>query len=80
MDIVTISIGAVFCVYGLYTGFARVKAPEKLTKLQSMKDKFGAGAGTAIHTLAYSVLPILFAALVINAGKNGVSIMQFLGL
>lgn len=77
MDLVTVSSGVVIIMYGVFTLALRVKAPEKFAKLEAMRDKFGHGVGTAIHTTAYSVLPVLLGGLMVRAGVNGVSLMQF---
>jgi hypothetical protein len=77
VDIITVSIGVIIAAFGVYTFYARIKSPEIFGKLQAMKDKFGPASGTAIHTIAYSILPMILGGLVINAGLNGVSIMQF---
>lgn len=80
MDLITVSIGAVVIGFGFYTLYARIKTPEKLGKLQAMREKFGKGIGTTIHTTAYSVIPLVFGSFIVNAGLNGVSIMQFIAV
>jgi len=44
-----------------------------------MKDKFGNGAGTLIHTIAYSLIPIGAGAALIWSGHKGISISQIVG-
>lgn len=78
MDIVTISAGAIVIIFGIYTFYARIKTPDKLAKLQAMQEKFGKGVGTTVHTIAYSVLPVIFGGILVNSGLNGVSLMQFI--
>ena len=64
---------------GIYTIYSREKYPHKLGKLQAMKDKFGNGAGTLIHTIAYSLIPIGAGAALIWSGHKGISISQIVG-
>ena len=80
MDFVTIGLGVVIILFGLYTWIMRIKSPEKFGKLKAMKDKFGSTAGQTIHTIAYTVMPVLFGIVVIRAGINGLSIMQFIAM
>lgn len=78
MDVVTIGIGGVICLYGIYTLTMRTRSPEKLGKLTAMKDKFGDSTGMAIHIVAYTVVPIVMGIIVTFAGFNGLSILGIL--
>jgi hypothetical protein len=78
MDIVTVVVGALICLYGLYTLVMRIKSPEKFVKLKAMKEKFGNSAGNIIHIIAYTVAPIVFGAIVIVSGLNGLSILDII--
>ena len=78
MDLTTISVGAVLCLYGLFTWITRVKNPEGFAKLNAMKVKFGKTTGTAIHVLAYSVLPIILGIMLVLAGFKGVSLLDMI--
>jgi hypothetical protein len=60
--------------YGLYTTWARVKKPEQFAKLDAMKKQWGEKAGTAIHVIAYTVVPILFGIVMIIKGLQGGSL------
>ena len=80
MDFVTVGLGVAVVLYGLYTLIMRIKPPEKFGKLKAMKDKFGSTAGQTIHVIAYTAMPILFGVIVIIAGINGLSIMQFIAM
>ena len=80
MDFLTIGLGVVIILFGLYTSVMRIKFPEKSGKLKAMKDKFGSTSGQTIHTIAYTVMPVLFGIVVIRAGLNGLSIMQFIAI
>jgi hypothetical protein len=77
MDIITVTIGVIAIAYGIYAFYARAKKPESLGKLQAMRERFGAGTGTTIHTVAYSVMPIVLGSFIVYAGINGVSLLEF---
>lgn len=74
MDWLTISIGVFALGFGAYTTFVRLTNPQKLGKLAAMKQAFGAIAGTAIHTVAYSVVPLAAGVVFIIQGIRGVAI------
>ena len=78
MDFITIFAGIIIITFGVYTFYARIQTPDKFAKLQAMREKFGHGAGTAVHTIAYSVMPLVFGGIIVNAGLNGISLMQFI--
>ena len=78
MDIITILIGALIGLYGIYTLYTRFTSPEKLKKLQPMKEKFGSKVGITIHTIAYSIMPLIVGSSVLTAGVKGISIMQII--
>jgi hypothetical protein len=79
MDPVTFGLGVLLVGFGIYTTYSRVKAPQKLGKLQAMKDKFGGSVGTLIHTIAYSLIPIIAGGVFIWSGFRGISIGQIFG-
>ena len=54
--------------------FLRLTRPEKLSKLEPMKQRFGAKAGSMIHAVAYSVLPIVAGVVFMVAGVKGESL------
>ncbi len=74
MNITTVIIGVAAILFGIYTLYLRIKSPEKLGKLNAMKDKFGNGIGTAIHLIAYSLIPLAVGAIFIFAGLKGASL------
>jgi hypothetical protein len=78
MDFVTIGLGSFVGLYGLYMMALRLKNPNKLGKLEAMREKFGSGVGTAIHLVAYTVLPVILGVMLIIAGSRGVSVTQFI--
>ncbi len=54
-------IGALALLFGVVTLVGRFVAPDSrmFSKLAPMKERFGDTAGTAIHVLAYTIMPIL---------------------
>ncbi len=75
MDPVTIGLGVFGLGFGGYTSLLRFTNPAKLGKLEPMRQKFGAAAGTAIHLVAYSVAPIVFGIVMLVAGFRGASVL-----
>jgi hypothetical protein len=55
MDVI-LGIGALG--FGIYTIYVRQTSPEKFAKLSAMKEKWGAAAGTIVHWIAYTLVPI----------------------
>jgi len=51
-----------------------VKKPEKFGKLNAMKEKYGEKTGVTIHTISYSVIPIIVGVVFIVIGFKGVAI------
>jgi low temperature requirement protein LtrA len=75
MDLVTMGIGIVICLYGIYTMTMRKRSPEKFGKLKAMKEKHGDSTGLAIHIMAYTVVPIVVGIILSFAGFNGLSLL-----
>ncbi len=71
MNWITIAIGTFALGFGLYTIYVRVISPENFGKLAAMRNQFGDTAGTVIHTVAYSVLPIVAGIIFIILGIQG---------
>ncbi len=71
MDPITMALGLGAAGFGSYTTYLRFSNPEKLGKLEAMREKFGTAAGTAIHTVTYSIAPIVVGLILIVAGSNG---------
>ena len=71
MNWITIAIGVVALGFGVYSTYVRLKTPEKFGKLAAMRQQFGDIAGTIIHTVAYSVLPIVAGIIFIILGVQG---------
>ena len=55
-------IGLLALGYGLFTLVARFAMPHSnlFRKLEPMRQQFGHTAGTALHWLGYTVLPLVF--------------------
>jgi hypothetical protein len=51
-------LGLLAVAYGVYTLYVRAASPEKLGKLEAMKEQWGERGGTIAHVVAYTVLPI----------------------
>ena len=75
VDPITVLIGASATLFGVYTLFLRFSDPSKLGKLKPMQEQFGARLGSAIHILAYSVVPLGFGVLAIVLGVQGRSLL-----
>lgn len=52
-------IGILALLYGLYTIYLRVRKDSKAWgKLEKMKEAYGEKAGTIIHIISYTIVPI----------------------
>ena len=74
MNHTTLAIGLFALLFGICTLFLRVKNPEKFEKLNAMKEKYGEKTGVTIHTISYSVIPIIVGVVFIVIGLKGVAI------
>lgn len=74
MNTITILVGAAAFAFGLYNAILRRTNPQKLSRLQAMKDLFGDKNGDTVHLLAYTVTPMLAGAVFLFAGSRGVSL------
>jgi hypothetical protein len=74
MDPVTVAIGLLAIGFGGYTFFLRATNPSKLKKLKPMQDRWGERAGLTVHTVAYSIGPLVFGVVMIFAGFKGASL------
>ena len=71
MDLSSIAIGSAAILYGLYLAYARRSSPESLGKLVAMKERWGPVAGSRIHLVAYTGLPVALGILLIFRGVSG---------
>ena len=60
MDYATLTIGALAVCYGVYTAVVRIFWPQKFSKLEPMKKRYGSGLGVAVHFVGYTLSPIAF--------------------
>jgi len=75
MNYTTLAIGLFALLTGICTLYLRVKHPEKFRKLNVMKEKYGEKTGAAIHTISYTILPIIAGIIFIIIGFMGESIL-----
>ena len=75
MNYTTLAIGLFALLTGICTLYLRVKHPEKFRKLNVMKEKYGEKTGAAIHTISYTVIPIIAGIIFIIIGFMGESIL-----
>ncbi len=71
MNYTTLAIGLFALLFGICTLFLRVKNPEKFWKLNAMKEKYGEKTGVAIHTISYTIIPIIAGIIFIVIGLKG---------
>ena len=57
--LVNVVLGVLAIAYGCYTLYLRAASPDKLGKLEAMKEQWGDAAGNAVHLVAYTVAPLL---------------------
>lgn len=62
------ALGVFAIAYGFYTLYVRKNSPEKLTKLEIMKQRYGAEKGARIHFVGYTLMPIALGLIFIVAG------------
>ncbi len=74
MNVMTVVIGVAALLFGATTLFLRAKDPSKFRKLQPMQERFGKTAGTVVHTVAYSLVPMGAGITFLVAGLNGVAL------
>lgn len=61
-------------LYGCYTAWARRARPEQFWKLDKMKQGYGERAGSAVHFIGYTVVPIGVGLVLVFLGLRGGSI------
>jgi len=64
-------LGILALGFGLTTLVLRQVKPEVFHKLGPMKERWGDAAGTAIHVVGYSVIPIVAGIVWLMAGLGG---------
>ena len=73
MNLTTIAIGVAAIGFGLTTAYLRVTKPAAFKKLEAMKKMWGNTAGTVVHVIAYTVIPIVAGIIFLVQGISGVS-------
>ena len=73
MDPITLSIGILAVIYGLFSAVMRFAKPSFFKKLEPMRQQFGEKAGNTIHFIAYVVIPVALGIVMIIAGMKGIS-------
>ena len=56
---VNVVLGLFAIGFGLFTVYLRFTDPSKLGKLEAMQEQWGETAGTAVHWLAYTIVPLV---------------------
>lgn len=74
MNTVTLVIGIAVFLFGLYTAIQRAVGPQKLGKLEALKELFGDKTGSRIHLVTYAVIPLVAGAIFMFAGMRGISL------
>jgi hypothetical protein len=74
MDLLTLGLGVILTLYGIWTLVLRTTRPEKFRKLGPMKDKWGNRAGFLLHFFSYTLLPVVIGIYLILAGLEGRSV------
>ena len=62
---INLILGAGLITYGVYMLIARQIAPEKIKKLQYLKQNYSAKMAQSIHIIGYTVTPIIAGALMV---------------
>lgn len=73
----TLGLGVAAVSYGAFTAHARAKNPSSFKKLGPMKQIWGDRAGTVMHVVAYTIVPLVVGVLLLVGGYAGVSIGDF---
>ena len=74
MNYPTLIIGLLALLFGISTLTIRIKNPGKLKKLTAMKERYGEKAGIAIHTIFYTVIPVVAGSIFITLALKGISL------
>jgi hypothetical protein len=77
MNPVTIGIGLAVLLYGLVTGYFRFANPSVFKKLPPMKKFWGERAGTIVHVVAYTLLPLVAGCIYVVNGFLGMAFFDF---
>ena len=61
-------IGALALGYGILSLYTRIRSPERLSKLASMKRVYGNKAGEIVHAILYTIIPVVFGLILLISG------------
>jgi len=64
---INLILGTGLILYGVYMLIARQIAPEKIKKLQYLKQNYSAKMAQSIHIIGYTITPIIAGALMVIA-------------
>lgn len=79
MDVFTVGLGVLALLYGIGTGFLRMFKPSAFSKLEPMKERYGALVGNLLHFVSYVVAPVIFGLVFLIAGLQGISMFELVG-
>jgi len=78
MNLITMLIGSVFVLLGLYAEYSRLVVPDKLKKLEPMKNFWGEKKGALLHCLSYVITPIVIGTVIVVGGFRGLTLLDVL--
>lgn len=74
VNVASLGVGAFALAWGIYSVFLRIKNPSRFTKLATMQKILGEAAGTALHVISYTLMPIAVGLVFIALGLQGKAI------
>ena len=74
VNYVSVGVGAAALGWGIFSVYLRIKDPYRLGKLAAMQKALGGAAGTALHFISYTLLPLAVGIVFIALGLQGKSI------
>ncbi len=79
MNTLTVVVGSIMLIYGLYVLVTRAQFPANKVRLDFFRKTLGSSMGLIAFSMVYVILPIGFGLFVIEQGLDGVSMQQLLG-
>ena len=76
MDVLTAVVGVVLVIVGGGFTVARSRTPDRLRKFTNMRKAFGERAGTLIHVISYSIIPVILGLVLIVLAARGYSLFS----
>ena len=74
MNLMLIAVGLVVAGFGAWSFVVRFSSPLVFGRLEAMQQKLGSAAGTVLHLVAFTLLPIALGLFCIDAGIRGSSL------